>query len=289
MNSEKKITIETLRQRKRAGQKTAMLTCYDFTTAKLMAEAGVDAILVGDTFGEVCLGFETTLPVELDVLLAITAGVRRGARDVFLLGDMPFLSYQASLSEAVHNAGRFMTEAGCDCVKVEVDRRLADVVHALSRASIPVMAHLGLRPQSVRQLGGYRGQGKTADAAKAIVEDAKLMEASGASALLLEAVPAEVAQMVTEGTELPVIGCAAGPDCDGQVVVMHDMLGYEAGHPPRSVKRYANMREMLLKSFGSYAADVKCGAFPDRSQSGSMDAGELDRLRSKIAVLCEES
>jgi 3-methyl-2-oxobutanoate hydroxymethyltransferase len=284
-----KITIESLRQRKRSGEKTAMLTCYDFTTARLMAEAGVDAILVGDTFGEVCLGFETTLPVELDVLLAVTAGVRRGARDAFLLGDMPFLSYQASLSEAVHNAGRFMTEAGCDCVKVEVDRRLADVVHALSRASIPVMAHLGLRPQSVRQLGGYRGQGSTADSAQLIVEDAKLMEASGASALLLEAVPAEVAQMVTDGTDLPVIGCAAGPYCDGQVVVMHDMLGYESGHPPRSVKRYANMREILLQSFGSYAEEVRSSAFPDRSQCRTMSADELNRLRSKMAVLCEES
>jgi len=279
MSNDKKVTLWTLRARKREGQKFSVLTCYDFSTARLMEEAGVDALLVGDTYGEVCLGHATTLPVTLDHLVTIAGAVRRGAPSVFLIGDMPYLSYQVCPSEAIRNAGRFMSEAGCDCVKIEVDRRLARTVEAMSAATIPVMAHLGLRPQSVHVLGGYRAQGRTAEQAQVLIEDARIMEESGAVALLLEAVPNEVARIIAEGTELPVIGCVAGPSCDGTVVVMHDMLGYGSGHPPRCVKQYADLNEVLRTAFSAYAEDVRTGRFPESSQGVSMGEEELARVR----------
>lgn len=279
MKSKPKTTIDTLRTCKREGRKFAVLTCYDYSTAKLMHEADVDAILVGDTYGEVCLGHATTLPVTMDQMIAVTAGVRRGAPAAYLIGDMPYLSYQVSTDDAVRNAGRFMAEAGCDCVKVEVDGRLADTVSALSRATIPVIAHLGLRPQSIHQHGGYRVQGKTADAAVGLIDDAKRMEACGAIGLLLECVPAEVAQIITESTELPVIGCVAGPFCDGTVVVMHDMLGYGGGHPPRSVKLYAHLHEVLTSAFREYVSDIRGGQFPTMANAIPMPPAELSRLR----------
>ncbi len=274
-----KISLDTLRSRKREGQRFAMLTCYDYTTARIMNETDLDAILVGDTYGEVCLGYDTTLPVTVDDLITVTAAVRRGAPRVFLVGDMPYLSYQVESSEAVRNAGRFMSEAGCDAVKVEVDRRLADTVAAMTRVPIPVVAHLGLRPQSIHHYGGYKAQGKTARAASAIIEDAKIMEDVGASALLLEAVPAEVAQIITESTDLPVIGCVSGPHCDGQVVVLHDILGCSAGHPPKSVKVYTHFSESLCTVVGAYAKDVRDGEFPIAENSISMLPDELERLR----------
>lgn len=256
-----------------------MLTCYDCSTARVMAEAGVDAILVGDTYGEVCLGHPTTLPVTVDHLITVTSGVRRGAPDVFLVGDMPYLSYQVCHEDAIRNAGRFMAEAGCDCVKVEVDRGLVGTVEALTRATIPVMAHLGLRPQSIHRFGGYKAQGKTAETARMLIQDARMMEDAGAVALLLEAVPSEVAQIITQETNLPVVGCVAGPHCDGTVVVMHDMLGYGVGHPPQSVKLYANLNEILTKAFSQYVEDVREERFPSMSHGISMPEKELQRLR----------
>ena len=235
MASRSKITISTLRARKRERQKISMLTCYDYASARLMEEAEVDSLLVGDTYAEVCLGHPTTLPMGMDHMVTLAEAVRRGAPTAYLVGDMPYLSYQVSREEAIHNAGLFMARAGCDCVKVEVDRRLVKTVEAMATATIPVMAHLGLKPQSIQSLGGYRIQGKRASQALRIIEDAKMMEGAGAVALLLEAVPSEVATMITESTDLPVIGICSGLHCDGQVVVMHDMLGYGGGHPPRSV------------------------------------------------------
>ncbi len=275
-----KTTIATLRRLKRERRKIAMLTCYDYSTARLMELAGVESILVGDTYGEVCLGHATTLPVTVDHLITITEAVRRGAPSTFLVGDMPFLSYQVSIEEAIRNAGAFMARAGCDCVKLEVDRRHLPTVEALSAASIPVMAHLGLRPQAIHHLGGYKVQGKLAEDARLILEDARQMEAAGAVALLLEAVPAELGKMVSESTDLPVIGCASGPFCDGQVVVLHDMLGYGVGHPPRSVKQYTNLHDTLVAAFSAYRDDVHAGAFPTEAHSATMSAGELDRLRA---------
>ncbi len=259
-----------------------MLTCYDFPTAKLMQEAQVDSLLVGDTYAEVCLGHPTTLPATVDHMVTITEAVRRGAPCVYLVGDMPYLSYQVCPEDAIRNAGRFMAEAGCDCVKIEVDRRLVKTVEAMSAATIPVMAHLGLRPQSIQRLGGYKIQGKQAADAQRLIEDAKMMEEAGAIALLLEAVPAEVAGIIAESTELPVIGIVSGPDCDGQVVVLHDMVGYGGGHPPRSVKQYARLYDELTRAFKAYVKDVADRAFPTEAQCVRMDATELDRLNKAL-------
>lgn len=273
-----KVTLSTLQTRKKENQKISMITCYDFSTARIMEEAGVDSLLVGDTYAEVCLGHSTTLPMTVDHLVTITAAVRRGAPSVYLVGDMPYLSYQVTAPEAIRNAGRFMAEAGCDCVKVEVDRRLVRTVEAMSAATIPVMAHLGLKPQSVHTVGGYKVQGKESNDALELIEDAKLMESAGAIALLLEAVPTEVAKIITERVSIPVIGIVAGPHVDGQVVVFHDMIGYGGGHPPRSVKRYANVHETFLRAFREYVADVKAKAFPAHENSVAMEPKELENL-----------
>jgi 3-methyl-2-oxobutanoate hydroxymethyltransferase len=283
MQPKPKITLATLQAWKREGHKFPVLTCYDYTTSRLMAEAGVDVILVGDTYGEVCLGHATTLPVKLDHLLTVTEAVRRGAPQAFLIGDMPYLTYQVSATEAIRNAGRFMSEAGCDAVKVEVDSRLLGTVEALATASIPVIAHLGLKPQSIHAHGGYRAQGKDTASAIALIEDAAQMESVGAIALLLEAVPIEVAQTIAQRTTLPVIGCVAGPHCDGTVVVLHDMLGYGAGHPPRSVKRYANLHDVLTNAFREYVSDIVEEKFPTRAHGVSMPVDEMARLRDVLA------
>lgn len=273
-----RVTLHTLQARKQEGRKISMITCYDFATARIMDEAGVDSLLVGDTYAEVCLGHSTTLPMQLDHLLTITEAVRRGAPSVYLVGDMPYLTYQICPEEAIRNAGRFLAQAGCDCVKVEVDRRLVKTVEAMSAATIPVMAHLGLKPQSVHTVGGYKVQGKHAQDALCLIEDAQMMESAGAIALLLEAVPSEVAKIITERASIPVIGIVAGPDVDGQVVVFHDMIGYGGGHPPRSVKRYANIHDILLDAFKEYASDVPKRVFPAPENSVAMDKKELESL-----------
>ena len=282
MNPRAKVTISTLRSRKRESQKISMLTCYDHAMARLLEEAQIDSLLVGDTYGEVCLGHSTTLPVKIGHLVTVAEAVRRGAPTAYLVGDMPYLSYQVCPEEAIRNAGAFMAEAGCDCVKVEVDRRLVKTVEAMTTATIPVMAHLGLKPQSIQSLGGYKAQGKRAADALRIVEDAKMMEDAGAIALLLEAVPMELAGIITESTDLPVIGCASGPLCDGQVVVLHDVLGFGGGHPPSSVKQYARLDDLLTEAFRAYAQDVAEGHFPVGEKSISMDPAELRELRRAL-------
>ncbi|MFQ5463563.1 MAG: 3-methyl-2-oxobutanoate hydroxymethyltransferase [Phycisphaerae bacterium] len=282
MGERTKTTINTLRARKRERGKFSMLTCYDYTCAVLMEEAGIETLLVGDTYAEVCLGHSTTLPATIDHLVVLAAAVRRGAPSAYLVGDMPYLSYQVSAEEAIRNAGKYMVAGGCDCVKVEVDRRLAGIVEAMSAATIPVMAHLGLRPQSIQSVGGYRLQGKQAEDARCIIEDARMMESAGATALLLEAVPSEVAEVITASTDLPVIGICSGPHVDGQVLVMHDMLGFGSGHPPRSVKQYASVRDTFLDAFRRYGEDVRSGGFPSGSHCVAMDPEELKKLRSSL-------
>lgn len=282
MSAKQKTTINTLRGCKRERKKISMLTCYDYATAQLMEKAGVESLLVGDTYAEVCLGHPTTLPASLEHMVTLAEAVRRGAPLAYLVGDMPYLSYQVCQEDAIRNAGRFMAEAGCDCVKVEVDRRLLATVEAMTTATIPVMAHLGLKPQSIQTLGGYRAQGTRMSGALQIVEDAKMMEDVGVVALLLEAVPTEVAAIVTDATDLPVIGCVSGPRCDGQVVVLHDMLGFGGGHPPRSVKQYAKLHDQLVEAFRAYANDVAEGAFPTIAQSITMEQAELEQLREAL-------
>ena len=280
-----KITIETLRDRKQAGHKIPVLTCYDYPTARILEAEGVEGLLVGDTLAQVLLGHESTLPATMDLMVTLSAAVRRGAPNAFLIGDMPYLSCQISIEEAIRNAGRFMAEAGCDCVKIECDGRHVDLIAALARAAIPVMAHLGLRPQSIHQIGGYRTQATRADSALALVEDARRMEAAGACSLLLEKVPSEPARAITSRTTLPVIGCGAGPDCDGQVVVLYDILGL-SGYMPRFVRPYKSQaeacRQAIVDVVRTYVGDVTAGRYPSAEYQFRMADGEAERLEGML-------
>lgn len=276
------VSIATLRKRKKAAQKFPVLTCYDSPTASILYESGVDVLLVGDSYGQVVLGFDSTTPVTMDMMVATCAAVRRGAPHAYLIGDMPYLSYQVSNEEAIRNAGRLLIEGGCNCVKVEVDRQLVDVVEALARASIPVMAHLGLRPQSIQEIGGYRVQGRDAQAALQLIEDAKLMEQAGAVALLLEAVTPEPARIITQNTALPVIGCGAGPHCDGHVLVLHEILGWLAGKGPRFAKRYADLRTIIAGAAENYAREVREGTYPAPEHVYEMLPQEAERLAATM-------
>jgi len=284
MTATVKTTLADLHRFKKQERKFPVLTCYDYTTARLTAQAGIEVLLVGDTYGEVCLGHSTTLPVKLDHLLTITEAVRRGAPDAVLIGDMPYMTYQVSQERAIINGGRFMAEAGCDCVKLEVDRRQLSTVEAMATASIPVVAHIGLKPQSIHRHGGYKAQGKTARAAQVLIEDADLMEQAGAMMLLLEAVPYAVAQIITQRVSIPVIGCVSGPHCDGTVVVLHDMLGYGGGHPPRTVRQYAQVGRTLVDAFRAYGEDVSASRFPSPSESIAMPDNELQELYKRLGM-----
>lgn len=275
----KKITLSTLLARKRRGEPIAMLTAYDFPTAQVQQEAGVHCVLVGDSAAQVVLGYDSTLPISMDFLVTIAAAVRRGAPRVFLIGDMPYLSFNVTPEDAIRNAGRFMSEAGCDCVKIEGDGRIAETVRRMSAATIPVMVHLGLRPQAVHQFGGYRAQGRDAKVAQRLIDDAKRLEEAGACALLLEAVPPEPAKIIAESTRLPVIGCGAGPHCDGHVMVFHDAIGLSHTRPARFVKRYADTRGFLREGVEAYVADIAERAYPAEEHCYRMDAGEAAKLR----------
>lgn len=256
-----KITLSHLRDARSTGDKVAMLTCYDYTTARLMQEAGVPALLVGDSAANVILGHETTLPVRLEFLMELTAAVRRGAPNAFLVADMPFGSYHGGIARGVRNVLRVMKSTGCDCVKIEVTAAHLKLVRRLAGADVPVMAHLGLRPQAVAMLGGYKYQGRTADSAEQIVGLAKQMELAGAAALLLEAVPAEVTKVVVDSTAIPVIGCGAGPDCHGHVIVTHDGLGLTERRP-RFVPTLADLAGPMQQAFAKYVNDINRGAYP---------------------------
>lgn len=252
-----------------------MLTCYDFTTARLMQQAGVPALLVGDSAANVLLGHSTTLPVTLSFMIEITAAVRRGAPLAFVLADMPFGSYQDSVRRGVRNVCRMVQESGCDCVKLEVAKSHLHLVRELTDAGVAVMAHMGLRPQSVGLLGGYRVQGKTAADAAGIVELALRMQRAGAAALLLEAVPSEVAQAVVNATEIPVIGCGAGPHCHGSVFVTHDALGLTA-NPPKFAPKLADLAAPALAAFSEYVRQVGSGQYPSSEQQYDMPADERE-------------
>ena len=260
----------------------AMLTCYDYSTARLMHEAGVPAILVGDSAASVILGHPTTLPVSLSFMIEITAAVRRGAPMAFLLADMPFGSYQESVAQGVRNVCRMIKRTGCDCVKLEAGESHLPLVRALADAGVAIMAHLGLRPQTVGVLGGYKYQGRTAAEARRIVELACRMEQAGAAALLLEAVPPEVSEAVVKATGIPVIGCGAGPACHGWVFVTHDALGL-SGTRPKFVPGLADIASPLRDAFARYVADVNSGAYPAPEHSYVMPAAEAEKMK-KICV-----
>jgi 3-methyl-2-oxobutanoate hydroxymethyltransferase len=262
-----KITTSVIRDMKKRNEKITMLTAYDYATAMIVDQAGIDMILVGDSLGMVVLGYESTLPVTMEDMLHHTKAVCRGAKRALVLGDMPFMSYQASVEEAVRNAGRFLQEAGAQGVKLEGGREVADATKRIAAAGIPVMAHLGLTPQSVHQLGGYKVQGKDNTVARRILEDAKILEEAGAFAVVLECIPTTLAREITSTLNIPTIGIGAGAPCDGQVLVINDMLGLFERFTPKFVKKYANLNVQMAEAVGQYIDEVRSGAFPDDAHS----------------------
>jgi 3-methyl-2-oxobutanoate hydroxymethyltransferase len=260
-----KVTAPALRARK-GGEPIVALTAYDYPSARLVDEAGVDLMLVGDSVANVALGYESTMPVTLDEMLLISRAVRRGAKRALLVGDLPFGSYHESVEQAIRSSVRFVKEGGVEAVKLEGGRSRAEVVRRVVDAEIPVLGHIGLTPQSVHRLGGYRVQGKTVDAARALVEDALALEEAGAFAIVLEAMPSEVARLVTRRVSIPTIGIGAGPFCDGQILVYTDLVGLSFGHTPKFVRRYADVAGVIGDALGRYAADVRARAFPAESE-----------------------
>ena len=256
------ITVRDVRAFKERGEKFSMLTAYDWYSARLLDEAGIPLILVGDTLGMVMLGHESTLPVTMEDMLHHTAAVTRGAKEAMVIGDMPFMSYQAAHEEALRNAGRFLKEAGADAVKLEGGERVAELVSRITESGIPVMGHVGLTPQSVHQLSGYRVQGRGDEAAHKLLADAKALEQAGAFAVVLEAVPGELAKQVTTSLEIPTIGIGAGPGCDGQVLVWHDFLGINDGKTAKFVKRYASLADEIRGAAKEFSREVAEGTYP---------------------------
>ena len=271
-----KLALPKLAEMKRRGEKIVMVTAYDAPGARFAEDAGIEIVLVGDTAAMVVLGYDGTVPVTMDEMIFLTRTVARAARRPIVIGDMPFGSYQVSDEAAVENAIRFFKEAGADAVKLEGAGPSLSRVRAIVGAGIPVMGHVGLTPQSATMLGGFKTQGKTAEAARQLVEDAVALEEAGCFAVVLEAVPAPVAAEVTRHLEVPTIGIGAGPDCDGQVLVYHDLLGLSEGHLPRFVKRYASLSREIRDALESYAEDVRSGAFPEEQHTYEMPANELD-------------
>lgn len=274
----KKVTTLTFRQKKERGEPITMLTAYDYPTAMAMDKAGVDAILVGDSLAMVVLGYENTLPVTMEEMLHHARAVARGAKSSLLIGDMPFMSYQVSVEEAVRNAGRFLQQGGMDAVKLEGGRERADAVRAITGAGILVMGHIGLTPQSVNQLGGFRAQGKTAIAAKRLLEDAKILEEAGAFSLVLESVPAKLAEVISKQISIPTIGIGAGAGADGQVLVTHDLLGLFDRFTPKFVKKYANLHEAMKSAFIEYIDDVETKRFPAVEHTVEMSDDEWEEF-----------
>jgi len=257
-----------------------MLTAYDYPMALLEDRAGIDIILVGDSLAMTVLGHENTLPVTMDEMIHHTKAVVRGAKHCLIVGDMPFMSYNTSEREAILNAGRLMKEAGADAVKLEGGVSVKDTVRAIVKGGIPVMAHIGLTPQTISMLGGFKVQGKDAQAAQKIIDDALSLEEAGAFSVVMEAVPAPIAKMVTERLTIPTIGIGAGVYCDGQVLVVHDMLGLFDRFTPKFAKRYVNLSEQILKAFGAYMEEVVNGTFPTDQHSFHIDEKELGKIKA---------
>lgn len=258
----KRIRVPDLRRKKERGEKIVMLTAYDVAMARILDGAGVDVLLVGDSLGNVVLGYETTLPVTMDAMVHHTAAVSRGARRALVVADMPFLSYQASVEDAVRNAGRLLSQGGAAAVKLEGGAPELDAVRRLVEIGIPVMGHLGLTPQSVHQLGGFRQQARHEEDAQRMIEEARALESAGAFSIVLENIPAGVARRVTDALSIPTIGIGAGPHCDGQVLVLYDMIGLSQGAVPPFVRRYAEVGAAMRQAVEEYSADVRKGRFP---------------------------
>ncbi len=277
-----KVTTRTFRLKKSRGEPITMLTAYDYPTALAVDKAGVDSILVGDSLGMVVLGYANTLPVTMEDMLHHCKAVARGAKDALLVGDMPFMSYQSSVGKAVENAGRFLQEAGMDAVKLEGGRERQKAIRKMVQAGIPVMGHLGLTPQSVNTLGGFRAQGKDAAAARRLVEDAHILQEAGAFSLVLEAVPAQLAELISKQLEIPTIGIGAGVGCDGQVLVTHDLIGLFDRFTPSFVKQYAQIHATILTAMQGYRDDVAARRFPAQEHSLFLKDEEWQAVLAEI-------
>ncbi len=278
----KKVTTLALRRKKQRGEPISMLTAYDYPTALAMEQAGVDVILVGDSLGMVVLGYPNTLPVTMEDMLHHCRAVARGASNSLLVGDMPFMSYQASVQDAARNAGRFLQEASMDAVKLEGGRERVEAIQAITSAGIPVMGHIGLTPQSVNQLGGFRPQGKDAAAARRLVEDALVLQDAGCFSLVLESLPTRLATYISQRLEIPTLGIGAGIGCDGQVLVTHDLLGLFERFTPRFVKKYADLHGEMARAFSEYIEDVEARRFPAEEHSIEMSDEEWQRFQEGI-------
>jgi len=262
-----RITINDILQKKQEGRKISMITAYDFPFAKIADEAGMDMILVGDSLAMVVQGLENTLPVTMDEMVYHTRMVSRGAQRAMVVGDMPYLSYQVSVEEAVRNAGRFIKEGAAGAVKIEGGAEMAEQIRAMTRAEIPVMAHIGLTPQALHRMGGFKVQGKSEEAQARLIEEAKAVEEAGAFSVLIEGVPMSLAKTITESVGIPTIGIGAGPHCDGQVLVLHDVIGLFERFTPKFVKKYANLGHDALEALKAFREEIESGTFPSEDQS----------------------
>jgi len=278
----KRVSINDVREMKNRGEKIAMLTAYDYSTARIVDSAGIPLILVGDSLGMVLLGYENTLPVTMDIMIHHAKAVVRGTEQALVIGDLPFMSYHISVEDALRNAARFVQEAGTQAVKLEGGVTVAEKVRRIVECGIPVMGHIGLTPQSVNQLGGHRVQGKSLETARRLIEDAVALEQAGAFAVVLETVPALLAELITAKIKIPTIGIGAGPGCDGQVQVIHDMLGLFTDFVPKHARQYARLAEVMVSSISEYSLDVKNGRFPTEKNSSTMDASIIEKLKSEI-------
>jgi 3-methyl-2-oxobutanoate hydroxymethyltransferase len=276
-----RITINQIKEMKQKGEKIAMLTAYDYSTAKLVDEAGIPLILVGDSLGMVVLGYESTIPVTMEEMLHHTKAVVRGTKQAMVIGDMPFMTYHISVEDALRNAARFIQKGGAQAVKLEGGVTVAEKVRKIVDCGIPVMGHIGLTPQSRLQLGGHRIQGKTPEAAARLLEDAKALEQAGAFSIVLETVPAQLAKLITAKVNIPTIGIGAGIDCDGQVLVINDLLGSYTDFVPKHAKQYVKLTDIISKAVTQYRDEVKAGSFPTEKHSSSMDESLLAELETK--------
>jgi 3-methyl-2-oxobutanoate hydroxymethyltransferase len=273
-----RITINQIKEMKQRGEKITMLTAYDYATAKLVDEAEIPLILVGDSLGMGGLGYESTIPVTMEEMLHHTKAVVRGTKKAMVIGDMPFMTYHISVEDALYNAARFIQEGGAQAVKLEGGVTVAEKVKRIVECGIPVMGHIGLTPQSIHQFGGFKLQGKTPEAAARVLEDARALEEAGAFAIVLETVPAPLAKLITAKISIPTIGIGAGPDCDGQVQVINDILGSFVDFVPRHAKQYARLTDIISKAVTQYRDEVKAGKFPTEKQSSTMDEKLLAEL-----------
>ena len=279
----KKKTVHDFQQMKKEGKKIAWLTSYDFPTAQFAEAAGLDMLLVGDSLGMCVYGYEGTVRVTMEQMIYHSQAVRGGAPNTFVIGDMPFMSYQSSVERAVENAGRFLKEAGCDAVKLEGGKRVAKVIRAIVEAGIVVIGHIGLTPQSSGQLGGHKAQGRTAEAAEMVVEDAHAVQEAGAQMLLLEAIPPELGAYITRSLAIPVLSIGAGPSCDGQLLIVSDLIGQFQAFTPKFVKKYCNVAEVVTEAMKQYCDDVRKGAFPEEKHCYRMAEGEEEKFNALMA------